>query len=180
MEWESSARQQLEKGTASFIGNDGELALEFKNDAGGTSFHLTEKGVENLMMVLPTVSLKMAEMAAKCEVNDNHVFCSYTLSQRGSNSVRLEGSVFAKKVYLFLKPYFMPKLSQSTGEAVPDARLEVEGPLARDEELDAFLSNLRGRKLQEPLKWLPRQGGLQLGFADIAVLQKFINAQYAN
>jgi len=126
------------------------------------------------------VVLKMKNAADICETSENVVFCMYPLCQRGTNCVKLEASIYSKKVYVFLKPYFMPKANKTLEEPPLDTILEADEVLTRDPELEAFLLNFEDRKQAEATpKWLPRQGALQLTTDDIVLLQKFINAQYA-
>jgi len=155
--------------------------FEFKNDKSDRTFEMDRQAIAALMRSLPLATVKFSEAIQESQNNPNNkTYWSYTVSQNKSNCIKLEGSFFNGKAYMFLRPFFLIDPAKSKPRQVIanyDVDNAGENQIIMDEELERFERLLNAETIQEAPAWIPCKGGLQLRPEDIPAIQKFINQQ---
>jgi len=146
--------------------------LEFQGD--DFSIKLGNYGIQNLMVVLPTVMAKVSEAKASQQDLKDGSICSYNISMNKSKCVNLETTVYKNQVYTFFKSYFKEKKGRKV-----DSKVQEQQDLVQDDVSTEF------KQLAECIKdgdtgkdWVPNSGNVRLELQDMQVLGKFIVEQY--
>jgi len=146
--------------------------LEFQGD--GFSVKLGNYGIQNLMVVLPTVMAKVSEAKASQQDLKDGSICSYNISMNKSKCVNIETTVFKNQVYTFFKSYFKEKKGKNV-----NSKGQEEQDLVEDDVSAEFKQLAECIKDGETGKdWVPNSGNVRLELQDMQMLGKFIVEQY--
>jgi len=155
--------------------------FEFKSDKSERTFEMDRQAIVALMRSLPLATVKFSEAICECQNNPNNkTYWSYTVTQNKSNCIKLEGSYFNGKAYMFLRPFYLIDPARSKPRQLNtnyDVNNAEKSQMVMDEELERFERLLNAADVQEAPRWIPCKGGLQLRPEDIPAIQKFINQQ---
>jgi len=155
--------------------------FEFKSDNAERTFEMDRQAIVSLMRALPLASVKFSEAIQECQNDPNNkTYWSYTVHQNKSNCIKLEGSYFNGKAYMFLRPFFLPDPAKAKPrQMIPNYDVDNAGnnEIVMDDELARFERLLQTETIQDAPRWIPCKGGVQLRPGDIPAIQKFINQQ---
>lgn len=173
-----SKQQNLAKGLLYFR-SDPWLSFFFSNRKDGYPIKLGPKEMRTLVKSLPDALGHCRSVSASLEAKEGKygegVFDRTLLKEDKLSSVRLEGSVFEGKAFLFLKPYYKPR--EKTPEEKAREEAEEAAKREKEEEMDEFDLEVERalKKHLEPSRefWNPGRGAVQLVDDDLELIKAF-------
>ena len=159
-----------------FFSEGPETRLTFKRPP--VKLQLSDWSIKLLMKYLPGVVTRVA-----LEDNNlgprhlsNQILASLDLSKSATNCVKLEGSLYEGKTYIFLKSFFKDRNERKDAKLPPD---QEGDDLLKDDlqmEFEKLVESSQQRGPSE--RWIPRTCPIRLTLEDVPKLRKFILDHY--